>query len=67
MNIHLPNSAMLLFLGLGFILFVLGVILAWTTRISFRLRKVQPPKVLLLFASAFFQILLGVGTNSSSL
>jgi hypothetical protein len=49
-------------IGLLFTLLVLCGIIAWTNRISFRLRKVELPKWRLLFAFAFLQILLGVLT-----
>jgi len=50
----------LLFLGLAVILLILCGVLAWTTRISFRLNKVDAPKTKPLFAIAFLQILAGV-------
>jgi len=51
-----------LFLGLGLIFLVLCVIISWTTRISFRINKLEPPSSKLLFATSFLQILLGVIT-----
>jgi len=49
-----------LFLGIGVFLLILCGVLAWATRISFRLTKVAAPKTKPLFAIAFLQILAGV-------
>jgi hypothetical protein len=48
--------------GLVFIPLVLWGIIALTIRLSFRLRKVEPPKLKFLFAISFLQILLGILT-----
>jgi hypothetical protein len=56
------QPAITLFLGLGLILLVLCVIITWTTRISFRINKVEPPGSKPLFAIAFLQIILGITT-----
>jgi len=53
------DSVIVLLLGLGFILLVIGGIISWTTRISIRLNKVEAPKIRVLFAIAFLQVLLG--------
>jgi hypothetical protein len=58
---QLPKlPVIILFLGVGVILLILCGVLAWTTRISFRLNKVDAPKTKSLFAIAFLQILAGV-------
>lgn len=49
-----------LFLGLGFILFSLCGIIAWTIRISLRLNKMDAPKIKPLYLISFLQILAGV-------
>jgi hypothetical protein len=51
-----------LFFGLGCILLILCGVITWTTRISFRLGKEEPPKWKLLVAVAVVQVLLGVLT-----
>ena len=53
------HPVIVLFLGLGLILFVLCGVIAWTIRISSRLSKAEPPRIWLLFAIAFLQVLLG--------
>jgi len=60
MNIPDQQPAIVLFLGLGLILLVLCVIISWTTRISFRINKLELPGSKPLFAASFLQILLGV-------
>ena len=61
-NIFDQQPVIALFLGLGLILLGLCVIISWTTRISFRINKLEPPGSKHLFAAAFLQILLGVIT-----
>jgi hypothetical protein len=56
----LVYPVLVMFLGLGFVLLILCVVIAWTTRISFRLAKQQPPGSGTLFTVAFLQVLLGV-------
>ena len=56
------DSVIVLLLGLGFVLLVIGWIITWTTRISFRLNKVEAPQIRSLFAIAFLQVLLGTLT-----
>jgi hypothetical protein len=56
----LAYPVLVMFLGLGFVLLILCVVIAWTTRISFRLAKQGPPGSGTLFAVAFLQVLLGV-------
>jgi hypothetical protein len=48
-----------LLLSLGIIILALCGIITWTIRISFRLSKVDAPRLRFLFAIAFLQILLG--------
>jgi hypothetical protein len=62
MNIIVQQPAITLLLGLGLILLVFCVIIAWTIRISFRINKLASPGSKNLFAAAFLQILLGVIT-----
>jgi hypothetical protein len=62
MSRFLPYPVLTLFLGLGCILMALIGLITWTTRISFRLGKVYPPKLKFLVAIAFLQVLLGVLT-----
>ena len=45
MSRFLPYPVLTLFLGLGCILLALCGLITWTTRISFRLGKVTPPKI----------------------
>ena len=60
---QLPQlPVIILFLGLGVILLILCGVLAWITRMSFRLNKVDAPKTKSLFAVSFLQILTGVIT-----
>jgi hypothetical protein len=59
MSHTLSGFSITMFLGLGLILLVLCGIIALTTWISFRLRKVEHPKLKFLIAIAFLQILLG--------
>jgi len=59
MSHFLPDSFTFLLLSLGFILLVLCGVITSTIRISFRLSKVESPKLKLLFAIALLQILLG--------
>jgi hypothetical protein len=49
-------------IGLVFIPLVLWGIIALTIRLSFQLRKVEPPKLKFMFAISFLQILLGILT-----
>jgi hypothetical protein len=56
------RPAIVLFFGLGLILLALCVIISWTTRISFRINKLEPPGSQPQFAAAFLQIMLGVIT-----
>jgi hypothetical protein len=62
MDILDQQPVIALFLGLGLILLVLCMIISWTTHISFRINKLDPPGSQPLFAAAFLQILLGVIT-----
>jgi hypothetical protein len=62
MSRFLPYPVLALFFGLGCILLVICGVMTWTTRISFRLGKVEPPKLKFLVAVAFLQVLLGVLT-----
>lgn len=50
----------ILFLGLGFILFSLCGIIAWTIRISLRLNKMDAPKTKPLYLISLLQIMAGV-------
>jgi len=59
MNQSSLGFAITMCLGLGFILLILCGIITLTTWISFRLRKVESPKLKFLVAIAFLQILLG--------
>jgi hypothetical protein len=54
-----PDPVIVMLLGLGFIFFVLCGILTWTSLISIRLSKVEPPRSRFLIAIAFLQVLLG--------
>jgi hypothetical protein len=56
------QPAITLFLGLGFILLVICGIITATIRKSFGIYKLNIPKLKLMFAVAFLQILLGVMT-----
>ncbi len=55
----LPDSPIILFLGLGFILLINCGIITWTIWTSIRLSKVEPPKLIFLFVIVFLEILLG--------
>ena len=59
MSQHIPGFSISMFLGFVFTFLVLCGIIAWTTWIGFRLRKVEPPKLIFRIAIAFLQILLG--------
>jgi hypothetical protein len=59
MSDFLSSPAIILLLSLGSILFVLCWIVTWTTRISIRLNKAEPPKLRFLFLIAFIQVMLG--------
>jgi hypothetical protein len=58
----LQLPVIIFFLGLVVILLILCGVLAWITRISFRLNKVDAPNTKSLFAISFLQILTGVIT-----
>ncbi len=62
MNLHIPEAAIFLLVGLGIILIILCGIIALTNRIGFRLGKADTPKLKVQFAIAVLQILLGVVT-----
>jgi hypothetical protein len=62
MNLPIPGFPLISMIGFVSIPLVLMGIMAFTTRISFRLSKVEPPKLRFLFAVAFLQILLLVLT-----
>ncbi len=59
MSLNLADPTIYLVIGLAFIVLVLWGIIAWTTRISFRLRKVEVPKSRFLFVVTLLQILVG--------
>jgi hypothetical protein len=60
---QLPQLPVIVFfLGIGVILLILCGVLAWITRISFRLNKVDAPKTKILLAISFLQTLTGVFT-----
>jgi hypothetical protein len=62
MSLFLPDPFLFLVVGLVSIPLVLWGIIALTIRISFRLRKVESPKLKFIFAIAFLQTLLGILT-----
>jgi type IV secretory pathway TrbD component len=62
MSLSRPDHFTFAIIGLVTIFSVLWGIITWIIRISYRLRKVEPPKLKFMFAIAFLQILLGILT-----
>jgi hypothetical protein len=62
MSLFTLQPAITLFLGLGFVLLAIGGIITETIWKSLHIKKVDVPKLRLLLAIAFLQILLGVMT-----
>jgi hypothetical protein len=59
MSLNLANPTIYFVIDLVLLVLVMWAIIAWTTRISFRLRKVEVPKSRFLFAVTLLQILVG--------
>ena len=57
---QLPDSAILLLLVFLVILLILCAIIAWTIRVSFRLRKLVSPRFRMLFVVGFLQVFWGM-------